>query len=151
MGNQLSLGGLSNGVRFENDDGTFGGDNRFDWAAGATGADILTAGGFTVSFDWTPATNDTTEWVSFQVGTVNGDSGNLTDDDYGILFRRNGDTERFDNTVNLGAGGSFPATTVARAVEINYAFFFLCGWRQCDCHFDGRWRSSRQRYLYLGW
>ncbi len=121
-GNQLLFPGLNSGVRFENEAGPFGGTNRFDWAAGSTGADILAAGGFTVSFDWTPATNDADQWVSFQVGTVNDDSGNLTDDDYGILFRRNGGTERFDNTVNLGAGGSFPATTVARAVEINYAF-----------------------------
>ena len=45
------------------------------------------------------------------------------DDDYGILFRQNGNTERFDNTVNLGAGGSFPASPggAARKVEIAYS------------------------------
>ena len=69
-----------------------------------------------------PAGNTTGDWVSFQVGTINADNGNLTDDDYGILFRQNGGTERFDNTVNLGAGGAFSATAGPRRVEISYAF-----------------------------
>ncbi|MDB4544854.1 hypothetical protein N9Z83_02815, partial [Akkermansiaceae bacterium] len=123
-GNQLSLPAAGNsGVRFENAAGPFGGANRFNWAAGTTGAEILAAGGFTVTFDWTPADNTSTNWISYQVGTVNADSGNLTDDDYGILFRQNGNTERFDNTVNLTAGGSFTATLgVPRQVKIVYAF-----------------------------
>ena len=100
----------------------FGAANRFDWATGATGAQIIADGGFIVSFDWTPANNDARDWISFQVGTVNADSGNLTNDDYGVLFRQDGDTERFDNSVNLGAGGSFPASAggVLRQVEITY-------------------------------
>ncbi len=120
--NQLSLPTGSNGVRFENSAGPFGGANRFNWAAGTTGTAILGAGGFTVEFDYTPASNTTPDWISFQVGTINADNGNLTDDDYGILFRQNGNTERFDNTVNLGAGGSFLATLGQRHVKITYAF-----------------------------
>ncbi|MGC6466667.1 MAG: PEP-CTERM sorting domain-containing protein [Akkermansiaceae bacterium] len=124
-GNQLLMpngAGGGHGVRFENAAGPFGGGNRFDWAAGATGTAILNAGGFSVTFDVTPAGNTTPDWISFQVGTVNADSGNLTNDDYGILFRQNGATERFDNGTNLGAGGSFPATLASRSVEIQYAF-----------------------------
>ena len=121
-GNQLLLPTGTNGVRFEYNDGTFGADNRFNWAAGDTGAAILEAGGFTVSFDATHTGNATADWVSFQVGTVNADNGNLTDDDYGILFRQNGNTERFDNSVNLGAGGTFPATLAQRKIEIQYSF-----------------------------
>ncbi len=122
--NQLLMPTGTNGVRFENNDGTFGADNRYDWAGGAAGAEILARGGFTVSFDWIPAGNTTRDWVSFQVGTINADNGNLTDDDYGILFRQDGDTERFDNSVNMGAGGSFPATPggLVRHVEITYEF-----------------------------
>lgn len=114
----------TNGVRFEKAAGPFGATNRYDWAAGSAGANILAAGGFNVTFDWIPPDNTTADWVSFQVGTVNADSGNLTDDDYGILFRRNGGTERFDNTVNLGAGGTFTATAagVARQISITYSF-----------------------------
>jgi len=121
-GGQLLLPTGTNGVRFENNDGTFGADNRFDWAAGATGSAILDALGFTVSFDVTHTGNATTDWVSFQVGTINDDNGNLTDDDYGILFRQNGATERFDNSVNLGAGGTFTATTTQRHIQIDYSF-----------------------------
>ncbi|MGC6466668.1 MAG: hypothetical protein ACON5N_13875 [Akkermansiaceae bacterium] len=124
-GNQLLMpngAGGGHGVRFENAAGPFGGANRFDWAAGDTGSAILDAGGFTVAFDVTHAGNTTPDWVSFQVGTVNADSGNLTNDDYGILFRQNGNTERFDNGTNLGAGGSFSATLNQRHIEIQYEF-----------------------------
>ncbi|MFT4550461.1 MAG: hypothetical protein ACI9MB_004438 [Verrucomicrobiales bacterium] len=121
--NQLLIpAGGDSGVRFEDPSGTFGAANRFNWAAGDTGASIISAGGFVVSFDWTPVDNTSTNWISYQVGTVNADSGNLTDDDYGILFRQNGNTERFDNTVNLGAGGAFSplAGGVVHRVEITY-------------------------------
>lgn len=125
--NALLMPISGNGVRFEtatNDPGVTGAADRFDWAAGSAGPAILGSGGFIVSFDWIPADNTATGWVSFQVGTLNADNGNLTDDDYGILFRNNGATERFDNTVNLGAGGSFSPTAggVVRRVEITYSF-----------------------------
>ncbi|MFM2197003.1 MAG: hypothetical protein RLZZ505_435 [Verrucomicrobiota bacterium] len=103
----------------------FGGQTtRYDWAAGSSGTQIIAGGGFTVAFDWTPANNTVIDWVSFQVGTINNDSGNLTNDDYGILFRNNGGTERFDNSANLGAGGSFVANPggISRSVVISYSF-----------------------------
>ena len=58
------------------------------------------------------------------MGTINDDNGNLTNDNYGILFRNDGRTERFDDNVNLGAGGNFTASPggVTRLVEISYAF-----------------------------
>src|SRR5687768_9676373 len=123
--NQLLLPvSADSGVRWENAAGPFGAANRYSWAAGTTGASILAAGGFSVSFDYAPVDNTSTNWISFQVGTVNADSGNLTNDDYGILFRQNGNTERFDNGVNLGAGGAFTATPggVLRSVRIDYFF-----------------------------
>ncbi len=119
----------SGGVRFENtlnDPGTTGAADRYDWAAGSAAGAITSAGGFIVAFDWVPADNVSDNWVSFQVGTINGDSGNLANGqtDYGILFRNNGLTERFDNGLNLGAGGSFAATAggVLRQVQITYNF-----------------------------
>jgi hypothetical protein len=123
--NQLLIPlGVDSGVRFENAAGPFGATNRYNWAGGSASSAILSAGGFVVSFDWAPPGNTSTNWISFQVGTINGDSGNLTNDDYGILFRQNGNTERFDNSVNLGAGGAFVATPggVLRHVEITYLF-----------------------------
>ena len=124
--NQLLLPTLTNGVRFEDatNDPTAGAADRYNWAGGLAGSLITTAGGFVVSFDWIAPENTLGDWVSYQVGTINADNGNLTDDDYGILFRNNGGTERFDNTVNLGAGGAFTASAggVVRQVEIRYLF-----------------------------
>ena len=123
--NQLLIpGGGDTGVRFENAAGPFGGANRYNWAVGSAGPAILSAGGFVVSFDWAPTGSASQDWISYQVGTVNNDSGNLVDDDYGILFRQNGNTERFDNGINLGAGGAFVPTAggVLRRVEITYLF-----------------------------
>ncbi|MFT5498312.1 MAG: hypothetical protein ACI9TH_003723 [Kiritimatiellia bacterium] len=124
--NQLLLPTGDNGVRFEDatNDPTSGAADRYNWAGGSAGPAILAAGGFVVSFDWIPPENTLADWVSFQVGTVNADNGNLTDDDYGILFRNNGGAERFDSPTNLGAGGTFAASPggVARAVKIVYAF-----------------------------
>lgn len=116
--------GVDSGVRFENAAGSFGATNRYNWAGGSASSAILSSGGFVVSFDWAPPGDASQNWISFQVGTINGDSGNLTNDDYGILFRQNGNTERFDNGVNLGAGGAFVATAggVLRHVEITYLF-----------------------------
>jgi hypothetical protein len=126
ISNNRLLMPVGGGVRFENatNDPTGGATDRFNWAGGSAGPMILGAGGFIVSFDWYPAETTLNDWVSFQVGTINADNGNLTNDDYGILFRNNGGTERFDNSVNLGAGGAFPASAVGviRRVEITYAF-----------------------------
>ncbi|MCA9263175.1 MAG: PEP-CTERM sorting domain-containing protein [Planctomycetales bacterium] len=113
------------GVRFENTAGTPGATNRYDWAAGSAGGNILSAGGFSVSFDWTPTDDVSTNWVAWAVGTANADSGasvvNEAQNDYGILFRNNGGTERFINGGNQGAGGSF-ATAASHHVMIDYEF-----------------------------
>ena len=124
--NQLLLPTGGNGVRFElaTNDPTGGAADRFDWASGSAGAAILGSGGFVLTFDWIPVDNTDPEWVSYQVGTINADNGNLTNDNYGILFRNDGRTERFDDGVNLGAGGNFSASAggLTRLVEITYAF-----------------------------
>src|SRR5436190_12633334 len=77
--NQLLIpAGGDSGVRFENAAGPFGGANRYNWAGVTTGPAILAAGGFVVGFDYSPAGSASANWISFQVGTVNADSGNLT-------------------------------------------------------------------------
>ncbi len=128
-GNQLFMPTRnSGGVRFENalNDPTSGAADRYNWAGATAGPLILGAGGFRVTFDWTPVENTLGDWVSFQVGTDNADSGNLAGPgvDYGILFRNSGQTERFDNGANQGPGGSFTATAggVVRQIQIDYVF-----------------------------
>ncbi len=130
-GNQLLLvrGGQAAGVRFNRTDVPFAANTRFDWAAGAAGTAITSTGGFTVNFDWTPDNNTATQWIAWVVGTENGDTGgvivNSAPIDYGILFRKNGGTQRFDNGLGLGDGGNFATTAggaTSYAVNINYSF-----------------------------
>lgn len=117
----------SGGVRFENalNDPTSGAADRYNWAGGAAAAAMIAGNGFTVTFDWIPVEITLGDWVSFQVGVINADTNNLThaETDYGILFRNNGGTERFDNGVNLGAGGSFTSTAGGvHHIQITYSF-----------------------------
>lgn len=129
--NQLRLAvpaaGGAGGVRFNPLPEPF--TSRFNWAAGATGADILASGGFVVTFDWTPANNTATQWITWAVGTPNADTGgsivNSLTTDYGILLRNNGGTQRFDNSIGLGNGGAFPTTaggTTTYSVSLEYIF-----------------------------
>lgn len=107
-------------TRFQNAGGWF------NWGTDATVAPVIAAeGGVRISFDWTPVNTTDTNWVSFDVGFPgSGEPAtrvNHGETDYGILFRHNGATERFDNGVNKGAGGTFtPAGP--RHVVIDYAF-----------------------------
>ena len=115
------------GFRFENSSLGGAGD-RYDWAAGSASQQIIDSLGLNVSFDWVAPENaaDTTQWIAWAVGTNNADSGNSVvnepANDYGILFRVNGDTERFDNGANLGAAGSFSAASNVHTVSIDFSF-----------------------------
>ena len=102
---------------------------RFDWAgtaAGssaaniAAGASIIDSGGMKISFDYVPTNNTSTNWVNVSVGfpgAFDGQAINNGETDYGVLLRNNGATERFDNGINKGPGGSFPATTTSRHAD----------------------------------
>lgn len=101
----------------------------FNWASGATGTSILADGGLRIEFDWIPVNNTGTNWVSFDIGFPSGatlaEPGtrvNHPQTDYGILFRNNGGTERFDNGFNKGPGLSFDPVLTNRHVVIDYAF-----------------------------
>lgn len=128
--NQLLLIPGTAGVRFNRTDVPFAANTRFDWAGGAAGTAIIAGGGFTVSFDWTPDNNTGTEWIMWAVGTPNGDTGgsivNAATTDYGILFRKNGGVQRFDNGgAPLGSDTTFPTSaggTTAYPVTLNYSF-----------------------------
>ena len=98
----------------------------YDWAGGAGGAAILN-NSMRVEFDWTATGSPPGDWISFNIGHRNHDEGepgfrvNHGETDYGILFRNNGGTQRFDN----GAGtttGSFSATTDPVHVVIDLDF-----------------------------
>lgn len=107
--------------------------DRCDWSGTTSGssaasiaaaADIIAAGGMRISFDYIPTDNTSTNWINVSVGfpaAFDGQAINNGETDYGALIRNNGATERFDNGLNKGAGGTFPATTTSRHVEYLYA------------------------------
>ncbi len=132
--NRLALAysgsGSGGGVRFElaTNDPTSGATDRYDWAGGSAGADILASGGITITYDWTPTDVGSSEWHAWSLGTGNGDSTdtsrvNNSDTDYGILIRQNGGTQRFDNGSSLGTGNSIPTTdNTPLAVALSLSF-----------------------------
>jgi len=104
---------------------------RYDWAGATTGADILSAGGFQVTFDWTNDGTDT-EWVAWKVGTNNSDTPvNGASVDHALLLRNGpngvGETnERWDNGTNLGFSGvshnPVVGTQTTYPVSLTYSF-----------------------------
>ena len=124
VGNQLRSSGFLGNIQFRIPETT----TSFDWAASAEAATILATGGMRVEFDHTPPNTTSENWVGLNMG-INGETGgaespiriNHTQTDYGILFRDNGGTIRFDNGIALGDGSAAP-TTSPRHIVIEYAF-----------------------------
>ena len=99
-----------------------------NWAGTTAAAAILADGGLRVEFDFT-ATNTTSDtWISFNIGLGNQAAGepamrvNHGATDYGILFRNNGQTQRFDNGGGLGNGGSTTPVLTPRHIVLDYGF-----------------------------
>lgn len=120
---QLELKG-SGGVRFG------GLITRYNWAGATTGPDILAAGGFQVTFDWTHD-GTSTEWVGFKVGTINGDNFVIDPSvDHAMLIRQNLNgagqwTEQWDNGNATGGVISYNpvvGTVTTYPVVLSYAF-----------------------------
>jgi hypothetical protein len=99
-----------NGLRFG------GSDN---WAVGSNSATILLAGGFSISFDYTVATES--NWMAVRVGS-GGENSNITAGDvtFGALARGNGQIETWDNAASDGFG--LAGANVTRSAQFNYAF-----------------------------
>ena len=124
VGNQLRSSGFLGNVQFSIPETT----TSFDWAASTEAATILAAGGMRVEFDCTPPDITSGNWIGLNIG-INGEAAdpespirvNHSQTDYGILFRNNGGTVRFDNVLELGVGSAAP-TKSPRHVVIKYAF-----------------------------
>lgn len=121
-GNKLLFTNGGSRVQFRSLDGS----TWYDWAASTEATAILAAGGFKVEFDFTPANNSSDTWVAFNIGVRDQTTtpGTLVNDpktDYGILFRNDGRSERWDNLANLGAGAK-TVLTATRHVVIEYSF-----------------------------
>ena len=108
-----SVGPAVNGLRF-------GPEGNYNWATGSNSAAILSAGGFSISFDYTFA-QDATQWVGVRVGSGPENIAiNAAGVTFGALARGNGQMETFDDGSSNGYG---TATTGApRSAQFNYAF-----------------------------
>ncbi len=118
QGNKLRTSGFSGRVQFRIPNTV----NGYDWAASAEAASILASGGMRVEFEFTPTNITSGEWVALNIGINGANTGIRVNDpqtDYGILFRNNGETQRFENG-NGTAGGT--AAVSPRHVVIEYAF-----------------------------
>jgi sugar lactone lactonase YvrE len=108
-------------VRFQNTDGWY------NWAANENGTAITSAGRLRVEFDWTATNTTTTAWVALSIGHSAVAAGepstrvNNAQTDYGILFRGNGGSQRFDNGTGT-ATASFTPSLASRHVTVDFAF-----------------------------
>ena len=96
----------------------------FDWSAGAGGADILAAGGFTVSFDWTAGDTTSGNWIFLTLGNGGDISySNLrvlnSTTENGILFKNSGVEQIFNSGSGAGGGSYTPAGT-SHVVDVTY-------------------------------
>jgi PEP-CTERM motif len=101
------------------------GNALWDFASGPAGAQILADGGFRFEFDWTPANNTTTDWVSYQLGFNYFDTPvgvNQPSTDFGIIFRNNGEIGTFDNSAGTTSGAFDVSAVVQRHALIDFAF-----------------------------
>ncbi len=96
----------------------FGGSDN--WALGSNSATILLAGGFSISFDYTLATDS--NWMGVRVGSGGENSAiNAGDTTFGALARGDGRMETHDNGVASPSFGTAGAN-VTRSAQFNYAF-----------------------------
>jgi hypothetical protein len=96
----------------------------FDWSAGTGGADILAAGGFTVSFNWTAGDTTSGNWIFLTLGNGGDISySNLrvlnSTTENGILFKNSGSEQIFNSGSGAG-GGSYTPTSTSHVVDVTY-------------------------------
>jgi hypothetical protein len=118
--------GDSGAMRFD----TIGNTSKlWDWSSGTGGSDITTAGGMTVSFNWTANNTTSSDWIFLAVGA---DPADVYGYNYkllatssatsaGIIFANNGTVQAYNESV-LGASGSFAASGTSHTVKLDYQF-----------------------------
>lgn len=98
-----------------------------NFAASPASSTILAEGGLRVSFDWTSTDTTSANWVSFSAGINALTAGepemrvNHAGTDFGILFRNNGGTQYFKNSISAN-GSNFSAVLGPKKVVVDLAF-----------------------------
>lgn len=131
VANQLNFLTVRTGrLRFQRDpdqDNTTPGD-WYPWSDVATASAILDGGGMRVAFDWIAGNDTSNNWIAINLGISGPGSPepgfrvNHPETDVGMLFRFSGETQLFDNGLDLGAQGSFAPTVGVRHVVMDFAF-----------------------------
>jgi hypothetical protein len=126
----LSPGGSGSGdsgyIRFD----TVGSSSSlYNWAASPAASAITAAGGFSVSFNWTPANTTGSDWIYFAAGADPADSfgygyANViwsANTASGIILANNGNVQTFHSNSSVASSGSF-TPTLDNALTLNYYF-----------------------------
>jgi hypothetical protein len=101
----------------------------WDWSSGTGGSDITTAGGMTVSFNWTAGNTTSSDWIFLATGADPADVYGLNykllalsaATSSGIILQNNGTVQAY-NQGTLSASGSFTPTTTNHVVKLDYEF-----------------------------
>jgi hypothetical protein len=74
-------------------------NNQYDWSTSAAAPSILSAGGMSISFDWTPP-DTSSEWIDLSAGDSNPNNAYnfLSAADVATLVRNNGGTATFSDS-----------------------------------------------------
>lgn len=99
---------------------------RFDLAAGDFGSEILSAGGFQVSFDWVPSDTTDHDWIALSAGIretlADADTEFIqAETDMGVLLRNNGGVQVRDQLGIFDSGNFLPTSEPVRVV-VHFAF-----------------------------
>lgn len=118
--------GSSGAMRFD----TIGHSSTlYDWSSGTAGTDITSAGGLTVTFNWTANNTTSSDWIFLAIGSdpadVYGYNYKLlalsTATSAGIILANDGSAAAYNEGVE-GATGSFTATNTSHVVKMDYQF-----------------------------
>jgi len=74
-------------------------NNQYDWSTSSAASAITSAGGMSISFDWTPP-DASSEWIDLSAGDSNPDNAYnfLSSADVAALIRNNGGSSTFSDT-----------------------------------------------------
>jgi hypothetical protein len=101
----------------------------WDWSSGAGGAAITTAGGMTVSFNWSANNTTSSDWIFLAAGADSADVygyawkllATSSATSVGLIIANNGSVQAYNAGV-LGASGSFTPASTNHTVKLDYQF-----------------------------
>ena len=101
----------------------------WDWSSGTGGSDITSAGGMSITFNWTSPNTTSSDWIFMAVGS---DPADVYGTDWkllalssatssGVILENDGTAQAYTAGA-LRASGSFPVTGASHTVKLDYEF-----------------------------